>query len=233
MVKQCEYCGKEFEAQTVRRKFCSDACRQREHRKSHPQKGKTEEQKRRDRERQREKYAREHHIGEKRICVICGNEFMSKSEKGQTCSKQCARMLSRRKTGFCNSYLITKTCVVCGEAFKTYRGKQVTCSKECSDAKDRERRNHQNTSFRSRCKKYGVYFDAKVKADLVIKRDGCVCQICGKRCDPSDKRWGFFGPDYPTLDHIRPLSKGGTHTWDNVQCACGMCNSEKRDLLYG
>lgn len=142
MIKQCEYCGKEFEAKTVRRKFCSDACRQREHRGSHPQKGKTEEQKRRYRERQREKYAREHHIGEKRICVICGSEFISKSEKGQTCSKQCSRILSRRKTGFCNSYLITKTCIVCGGTFETYRIRQITCSKECSDARNKERRKY-------------------------------------------------------------------------------------------
>lgn len=233
MVKQCEYCGKEFEAQTVRRKFCSDVCRQREHRKSHPQRKKTEEQKQRDRERQREKYAREHHIGEKRICVICGNEFMSKSEKRRTCSKQCSHILSRRETGFCNGYLITKVCVVCGKEFKTYKSRQVTCSTECSCARQEFRHNHRNTSFGARCRHYGVQFDATVRADLVIKRDNCVCQICGKKCDPDDKRWGNFGPDYPTIDHILPLAKGGTHTWDNVQCACGMCNTKKGDLLYG
>ena len=45
------------------------------------------------------------------------------------------------------------------------------------------------------------------------------------------KEWGSFGPTYPTLDHIIPLAKGGTHTWNNVQCACAMCNSEKRDIV--
>lgn len=233
MIKQCEYCGKDFEAQTVRRKFCSDVCRQQGHRKSHPQRKKTEEQKQRDRERQREKYAREHHIGEKRICVICGNEFMSKSEKRRTCSKQCSHILSRRETGFCNGHLITKACVVCGKEFKTYKSRQVTCSTECSCARQEFRHNHRNTSFGARCRHYGVQFDATVRADLVIKRDNCVCQICGKKCDPDDKRWGNFGPDYPTIDHILPLAKGGTHTWDNVQCACGMCNTKKGDLLYG
>ena len=90
-----------------------------------------------------------------------------------------------------------------------------------------------NRTYRGRCRHYGVTYDPKVKREAVVERDNGICQICGKRCDPNDKRWGSFGPNYPTLDHIRPLSKGGTHTWDNVQCACGMCNSNKRDLLYG
>lgn len=34
-----------------------------------------------------------------------------------------------------------------------------------------------------------------------------------------------------TLDHFRPLAKGGTHTKDNVIPACLSCNSSKRDDL--
>lgn len=32
-----------------------------------------------------------------------------------------------------------------------------------------------------------------------------------------------------TIDHVVPLSKGGTHTIDNVQPLCGKCNSIKHD----
>ena len=187
----------------------------------------TEEQKKRDRENHRIKYALEHHIGETRTCVVCGKLFKSKSEKGQTCSKQCGRILSRRNTGFCNGYLITKTCVVCGKTFRTYKSRQTTCSPECAEKKRSEERNHKNTSFSSRCKTNGVMCDKSVSADKVISRDKLICQICGKLCDPSDKSWGTFGPNYPTVDHIRPLSKGGSHTWDNVQCACALCNMKK------
>jgi len=189
--------------------------------------GKTEEQKRRDRERHRIKYALEHHIGEKRICVICGAEFAAKSEKTLTCSKDCSRILSRRRTGFCNGYLMKKVCSVCGETFETYKGRQSTCSKECSERKRNQDRNHRNTSFSSRCKHFNVPFDPNVTASLVISRDQAVCQICGKQCNVADKRWGNFGPDYPTIDHIVPLSRGGAHVWDNVQCVCAMCNCVK------
>ena len=80
-------------------------------------------------------------------------------------------------------------------------------------------------------KKYGVYYESGITRIKVIKRDKYICQICGKKCNPNDLRWGTLGPDFPTLDHVVPLAKGGSHTWDNVQCACGMCNSYKRDLL--
>lgn len=43
----------------------------------------------------------------------------------------------------------------------------------------------------------------------------------------NDKRWGDYGPDYPTIDHIVPLSKGGPHLWSNVQVACAECNIAK------
>jgi 5-methylcytosine-specific restriction endonuclease McrA len=35
------------------------------------------------------------------------------------------------------------------------------------------------------------------------------------------------GDNYPTIDHITPISKGGTHTWDNVGLACKRCNTLK------
>jgi 5-methylcytosine-specific restriction protein A len=34
-----------------------------------------------------------------------------------------------------------------------------------------------------------------------------------------------------TADHKIPISRGGTHDLDNLQPACGPCNSSKRDRL--
>ena len=33
------------------------------------------------------------------------------------------------------------------------------------------------------------------------------------------------------IDHIIPLSKGGTHTFDNIQILCPFCNNAKKDLF--
>ncbi len=59
----------------------------------------------------------------------------------------------------------------------------------------------------------------------VFETAGWRCAICGRHTPPSAK--GKEQPDSPTLDHIVPFSRGGTHTLDNVQLACGGCNSSK------
>ncbi len=68
-------------------------------------------------------------------------------------------------------------------------------------------------------------------------RDGGVCSLCGGRCDSEDYEMkdGVFiaGNNYPSIDHIIPLSKGGEHSWDNVQLAHRICNTKKRDRVYG
>lgn len=59
----------------------------------------------------------------------------------------------------------------------------------------------------------------------VFERDGFRCQICGRKT-----RGVVPQLRAPTVDHIVPLSKGGSHTYDNLQCACYRCNCMvKRD----
>ena len=60
----------------------------------------------------------------------------------------------------------------------------------------------------------------------VFARDGFKCQICNKKLD-MDKTAPH--PDSPSIDHIIPLAKGGTHTWVNVQSAHFLCNCTKSD----
>lgn len=62
------------------------------------------------------------------------------------------------------------------------------------------------------------------------------CYICGVVCNPEDyrkvvNRGGWMqkicGPTYPTLDHVEPLSRGGSHAANNVALACMKCNRNK------
>ncbi len=85
-----------------------------------------------------------------------------------------------------------------------------------------------------RAKLYGCKkFDSSITLDGLIKRDLGICQICGTRVNFKDINKGHIGREYPTLDHIIPLIKGGTHTWDNVQLAHMACNAGKCDRLNG
>ena len=63
-----------------------------------------------------------------------------------------------------------------------------------------------------------------INEKIVFMRDGWVCQHCKKR---ADKRFKHPNPMCASLDHIIPLSEGGTHTYANVQLAHLGCNSSK------
>lgn len=54
------------------------------------------------------------------------------------------------------------------------------------------------------------------KINLLI-RDAYTCQYCTSR----------LKKDEATIDHVRPRSKGGGSTWDNVVVACATCNRKK------
>lgn len=82
-----------------------------------------------------------------------------------------------------------------------------------------------------RARKKNAMVDNNITIDALIERDGCNCYICGEKTNFNDLRWGNFGPDYPTIDHVVPLAHGGVHSWDNVRVCCGLCNVTKRDQL--
>lgn len=67
----------------------------------------------------------------------------------------------------------------------------------------------------------------RVDPFVVFERDGWSCRMCGI-VTPKSKR-GTYEPDAPELDHIKPLSKGGEHSYANTQCACRRCNGLKSD----
>lgn len=84
--------------------------------------------------------------------------------------------------------------------------------------------------YRERAYSYGVKeFDESINLKDVYAKFGGVCQICGKKTDWESIDGRHIKRDYPTVDHIMPLSRGGTHTWDNIQLACMSCNAGKCD----
>jgi 5-methylcytosine-specific restriction endonuclease McrA len=52
----------------------------------------------------------------------------------------------------------------------------------------------------------------------LVKKQGGKCPYCD-------------GGRYLVIDHIIPLSRGGTNTKDNIQAICVQCNSSKGNKL--
>lgn len=78
--------------------------------------------------------------------------------------------------------------------------------------------NHDNINNRSQGKRKVI--PAKTRAMIYNKAKGH-CAICGK----------FVPCDEYTIDHIIPISKGGTDDESNLQCCCLICNRMKQDIL--
>ena len=69
---------------------------------------------------------------------------------------------------------------------------------------------------------------SRVSTKKIYERDKGICQICGKPIDLKCK------PPHPmslSIDHIIPLSLGGTHQPSNVQIAHMICNATKGNRI--
>lgn len=122
-----------------------------------------------------------------------------------------------------------KVCEWCGQGFETGRPRKRFCSYRC------QRRAERFRYMKRRAEAIRGKRRDKIGLKTLLKRDGGICRICGEPVDPNDfhraGKWFVFGRNFPTIDHIIPLSKGGTHTFDNVQLAHMWCNCVAKE--YG
>jgi 5-methylcytosine-specific restriction endonuclease McrA len=140
-----------------------------------------------------------------------------------------------------NKEIITKKKKAYHEANKdeinARRRKHYTLNKKEMLLANKEYRQTENgkaskrdSRHRRRALKYGSV-STKFNREEVFERDGYVCQLCGKKTRADFK--SQYHPLYPNLDHIVPLSLGGSHTKENTQCLCYKCNMEKGNIGTG
>ena len=183
-------------------------------------------------------------------CLVCGTEFSRKFSslvnQGHIGCPECARRQreteaekrayakaeerrekerkARRKREAKQSQVVMNICPVCG----TLTMRRKFCSDECA------RKAHDKAKeIRRRQRVKAGLVDKDITVQGLFKRDGGICQICGKPCRLDDyviaNGQRQCGDWYPSIDHIVPLAKGGLHSWDNVQLAHRLCNSIKSD----
>ena len=72
--------------------------------------------------------------------------------------------------------------------------------------------------------RYAVYLKSKFK-----------CVYCGRKFKPPinwDKKSGIHDCEmWLEIDHIHPLSKGGSDEIENKQALCQVCNNKKSDKI--
>ena len=191
------------------------------------------------------------------VCPVCGKEFVKHNGFQKCCSPECvhiyrrayAKALRRRRTPeqiehyreVARNYARTddvkakKKLYAQSErgraarhkALKNYhnseKGKIYRIKYKSTQAYRNSRHRH-DVRRRARKAEMGITaIDPDIHWKTLAERVGSMkCALCGITCDPGGER-----AVQPTVDHIIPISKGGTHTWDNVQLACVRCNAAK------
>ena len=126
---------------------------------------------------------------------------------------------------------IDKCCLICGLKFvqSPYTSEeQKYCSSNCRSIAyfiaNPERR---QISYRYKQAVNNGEFNKDITIYKLIERDGERCYLCGENVLFSLDRYDLR---YPTIEHVIPISRGGTHSWDNVKVACRDCNLRKSTM---
>lgn len=157
-------------------------------------------------------------------CDICRKVETEKRKLNERLDRQEAKEREKRH----NRKIIQlslPTCLKCGVIV----AKPHTVCEICRHETKKE--NYRRKDIRRRSKLLKVRRDRDITLKKLYDRDNGICYLCGKVCDFNDSKYvdGAFvvGKDYPTVEHIKPISLGGSDTWDNIKLACLYCNSKK------
>ena len=157
-------------------------------------------------------------------CQIKETEERRQKEKEQ---KQIEKETTRLERAGRGKQLSFGFCV-CGEMLNCFDGRKGKQCKACANRASRKiqeiKRRHQISN---------AMIDTGITIQKLFRRDKGICYLCGELCDWEDKETRnntiVCGNQYPSIDHVIPLAKGGLHSWENVRLAHRICNSLKAD----
>lgn len=165
----------------------------------------------------------------KLLCRSCGNgmtifskrvdEVLAYYQTGHTVRETCERFDVKRST--LNDWVKARR-VTNGRTFEE-GGRESNKARADVLVPDPH-----NKSYYQRARLHGAPAEIGITLPKLIEREGLTCTICGLPCF-------YFGDPcadlYPTIDHIIPISKGGGHTWNNVQIVHRICNINKSNKI--
>lgn len=217
VIKECEWCGKEFESSNdYRIKFCSTDCQQTSYSRVVREHGSLE------------KHLEERRTNkEKRLKQL---RIEAKERQKQRALANLAKLLNKEVLRRERVAELTRPCVECGTPFYNIHPSALTCTPLCS----KRRKNRISRMYDSKRLNETNIVDKDITVQKLFKKYGGICYLCGKECDFNDKviteeGYMIVGKTYPSVEHIIPISKGGLHSWDNVNLAHHYCNTLKRD----
>lgn len=161
-------------------------------------------------------------------CRTCGRCFIQPRADSEYCSRRCQpnTLRHRQQKAIRNREakvrrLAQRVCLFCGkraierDGTLAWSGRRtIFCSSLCG-------REYHRWSREERMR--GAIIEP-VDIAVLLERDGGICQLCRKPVGKGRRR---FAANYPTIDHIVPISRGGEHSYRNTQLAHRRCNIRK------
>lgn len=164
-------------------------------------------------------------------CPTCSEGFYRTSPRQKYCSRECRPKRQAKAK-------ITRTCSECSVEFETTEGRdRKTCSNRCNmrrryrenpllvaqKVRDWEQANRdvhrlrqgERTDRRRRNLQGRGTISSRDWRRMLRRYRGC-CAYCGQKAEL-------------TLDHVVPISRGGSNTIGNALPACPSCNYQKCD----
>lgn len=221
MKAKCVICGAEFEAKLPSAKYCSKVCA------NHSRFDRTLENVREERK-EAEKALRLFYaegMRDKEIAARIGRSitWVQKTRVSMNLPRQ-----GKKEIVCVQSEL--RSCNSCGALFVPRVRTQLYCSETCERRESRRRNGHKKRDYDRKRTLKAQRIDY-IPLQRLYERDKGICYLCGGKCDFNAVKEINGIPyalgDYPSRDHVKPLSKGGLHSWDNVRLAHIRCNSSK------
>jgi 5-methylcytosine-specific restriction endonuclease McrA len=163
------------------------------------------------------------------VCYGCGTNFeaMAKKDGKPYCTHDCyldnrygkGRPAKTKRYPMTKIYI--KQCINCNIYIVAKVKHQIRCA-HCRYLNNIALANQREHELRIPHRKLGD----KITRKQLHERDGGRCYICKQKTvlkNKGKKR----NKNLSTIDHVVPVSKGGTHTWDNVRNCCWQCNIVK------
>lgn len=146
-------------------------------------------------------------------CIVCKKYFTKRKPKEyKICSNEC------KKINLINKFSKEKIenlrfCKYCNCEIKNQYKK--VCKNCTLDRKKNAARLYKQ--------KIKISKIEPINSKILFEKDNWTCRMCGTKV----QKFNIYANDAAEVDHIIPISRGGTHTWDNVQTLCKICNVKK------
>lgn len=167
-----------------------------------------------------------------RNCKWCLVTFQTSNQTKSYCDRRCKETAKKSRKQMKNTTgievpsgsvrhwvktLYIKWCKNCNETISTQKGWQLYCDKTCSDMMK------QTIKRQMGVKKFQKNNAPNIVARIYY-RDKGLCGICK---DPIDLRLQYPNPYSISVDHVLPVSQGGTNLQSNLQPAHLICNTKR------